>query len=372
MFLILSLLACAEKGPAVAELEATLTAEPDAEPLAWNDQVRVIIEATGPEDAPALSLAFEDPSGAQLPVEEAVDTSRWDLVAITSDTGFMDSFGATVSFDIRLPEGITPGYWDLVLLGEDGELDRVESLEVAGWGYVEEDPEPLLPLGEPMRGTLYFTQPEGVSSVLDSFIEADPVLELVTDEAGELGWRVMMWNADWLNEGDVAACRLLEGEASLDADGRFVGDEPEVLNTMDSGEQFYLYDQHIEGGVDADGQLGGVRLSGAVDMSLFNTWTEGEACALIAGFGIACTPCAADPSLECLDAAVAIRDLQPLNEPIVYEDLPWCSAASDDIPSLDFDIDLDFDCSGCASSGRGGVEWLVLGLALVALRRRRR
>lgn len=372
MFLILSLLACDPKAdPDAHALVGTLELSPVDEAVAWNQPMHVTVSARGPQEtAPALSLVWESGSGTQLAADVAVQMSPW--VAATDDTGLEALFEHSWSWGIELPAEISPGSWSLVLLNDDdegAELDRVD-FEVGDWGFVEEDPGALLPLAQPLLAPMSFADPRGFEAILAIAAEAQPVLELASLEGDQLTWRLMMYDPAWLEEGDVPACRMLEGSATLEADGRFTGLEPEVVNTMSGGEQFLLFDQRLQGSVNADGELGVVLVSGAVDMSLFDSWTEGETCALAQGFGITCDPCPGHPELSCLDATLQLQDLEPLEGLPAYEELPWCSAAADDIPSLDFDFDAN--CSGCAAGGRGGLGWMGLGLALVALRRRRR
>ncbi|MCB9742607.1 MAG: hypothetical protein H6740_08410 [Alphaproteobacteria bacterium] len=372
MTLILTLLACR---PEVVEtpLEATLEVTASEVPVAYNDVLLVVVDARGPSAPPELTLTWEGPEGQALE-PQAIPLEGWSLfTAADRHEGTSDVFAGRFHGQLPVPDGVTPGLWSLAL--EDslaGELYRLDGLAVGDWGFVEdEDPAALLPLGQPLLARMDFSQPAGLGELLVDFTGVAPVLELASLEGDQLSWRLHLTNPDWGEDGGVTACRLLEGVATLAPDGRFEGYDAEVVNTMSGGEQFSLYDQRLSGAVNASGDLGALQLSGSVDMSLFQDWSEGQACDLLPGFGVDCVPCEADPEQLCLDAALALRGPAPFDALPAYEDMPWCSAAEEDIPSLDFDFDVDFDCSGCAAGGRGGLGWAGLGLLLAGLVRRR-
>lgn len=347
------------------------------EPLAFNHLCpRFDVCAWSDPPGVALDVGWESEAGELVPWF-STNTSELPLVQ-GADEEEAQRDGTLIFEDLQVPEGLTPGAWGVrvydardehVLYGTPFELD------VGPWGYLEADQVDAL-LAQPIppaTGRARFHAP-AVGPVVLEQIDVEPVFIVTAQDGRDLEWELVMWREAWADEGRPVGCRLTHGSAAVDDRGRFAGLEPALEATVSSGDHFYVFDQHVEGGLGPDGAVGGVRLDGQVDFTLFEQWSDDRICGLLAGFGDDCVPCDADPERLCLDVSFDLREPAAFDRHEVlgvdFAELPWCSTSDEQIP--DFDLGSGIECSGCAAGGgtSGGAAGLAL-LGLLFARRRR-
>ena len=318
-------------------------------------------ELTGDSDPPSDS----GPGPCDVAIDE-LDPGEGELHG-PNDPIRVTFSGAPRSAELKVSEGSGTARieGDVLIWTPDEPLPgdtRVEAVVAfcdteVGWQFVTDDVG--APIAADLTGTTWLidpaslrvVHPEGVGSVLESYLEAG-ILVQVLEHDDELDLLVAFEEG-----GDQAACRTTERVTVSLEDDPFLSYGPETSTLWD----IEIKDLGLGGAVASDGSgLSGLRAEGVVDtrplVPLVDEGGEDDAmCELMAGFGVECVPCE-DGSELCIDAVIEEGVAQAVAVSLV--ETPECD-------------DTCEECDGCGcASGPPSPGFLVALLGLVALRRR--
>ncbi len=201
------------------------------------------------------------------------------------------------------------------------------------------------------------TVPEGVGSVLESYLDLDLRIHAVQHAGAQLELVVAAEE-----DGEQAECRTTTRFSTDCSEDPWLTYGPtDTQLTPD----LLVEDMTVSGAFSADGEsISGIRVAGVVDTRPLVPLVEEDGdddsvCNLVAGFGVSCVTCADGEDL-CLVVVIEEGTASAIDETVVEREECDGSCPEEECDS----------CS-CASVTPASAGWLVALLGLAGLRRRR-